>query len=251
MLERFLDKIIPGDALTLLRELPDESIDAVVTDPPYSSGGQFRGDRMAPPSEKYQNTGTERSYPEFHGDTRDQRGYGYWSALWLSECWRVAKPGAPICVFTDWRQLPITTDAVQAGGWTWLGVVPWDKTEGARPQRGRFRAQCEYIVWGAKGQLWSDGEGPCLPGCFRVVVRQADKFHVTGKPTDLMRAVLQICPPGGIVLDPFAGSGTTGVAARELGMSFIGFDRTPAYVPIAAERIANARDPLFPFEATS
>src|SRR5258706_14216305 len=106
-----------GDALAFLRTLPDESVDAVITDPPYSSGGQFRGDRLASTSEKYVPNRVKTVRLDFSGDNRDQRGYLAWSTLWLTECLRLAKPGAPICGFTGWRQLPTTTDAGQAGGW--------------------------------------------------------------------------------------------------------------------------------------
>ncbi len=114
-----------GDALAVLRSMPDASVDAVITDPPYSSGGFTRGDRSLPPAMKYTMNGTKIERPTFAGDNRDQRSFGYWCALWLGECLRVAKPGAPLCVFTDWRQLPTMTDAIQAGGWVWRGIVDW------------------------------------------------------------------------------------------------------------------------------
>jgi len=200
----------------------------------------FRGDRTGQSTtEKYQTSDNRGIYSEFAGDVRDQRAYHYWLALWLAECWRVAKPGAPICVFTDWRQLPVTTDAVQAGGWVWRGIAVWDKTEAARPQKGRFRNQCEFVVWGSKGDLWSDGEGACLPGVFRKAVNAREKEHVTGKPVDVMRGLLQIVRPGGGVLDPCFGSGTTGKAALELGMHFIGFEIDPTYAGVG-DRMTSA-----------
>lgn len=65
-----------------------------------------------------------------------------------------------MCVFTDWRRLPLTTGALQCAGFTWRGVTVWDKTEGVRPQRGRFRNQADYIGGGAQGRH-ADG-----PQCF-------------------------------------------------------------------------------------
>ena len=73
-----------SDALTRLRELPDESVDAVVTDPPYSSGGMHMGARQADPSTKYQQTGTKKSYPAMLGDNKDQRAFVTWASLWLT-----------------------------------------------------------------------------------------------------------------------------------------------------------------------
>lgn len=228
--------IYHGDALAVLASLPDASVDMVATDSPYSSGGQMRGDRMQDTSAKYQNSEDRGSLPEFAGDTRDQRAYGYWCALWLVECLRVAKVGAPICLFTDWRQLPVTTDALQAGGWVWRGIVPWNKTEAARPQKGRFRAQCEYVVWGSKGPM--PVEGPALPGFFEKYLPARQKTHIAEKPEEIMREIVAICPPGGVVLDPFIGSGPTLAAARATGRRAIGSDLLLVNCDLAARRLS-------------
>ena len=53
----------------------------------------------------------------------------------------------------DWRMLPTMTDAVQMAGWTWRGIVVWDKTNGCRPQLSRFRSQAEYVVWASRGAI--------------------------------------------------------------------------------------------------
>src|SRR6185295_14565976 len=81
-----------GDALARLRTLPDASIDAVIADEPYSSGGTSSRERISrSPRDKYQTSGTERTYPTFYGEHRDQRSFGYWCALWLAECLRIAQ----------------------------------------------------------------------------------------------------------------------------------------------------------------
>lgn len=242
--DHYLNTVTYGDALRLLGDLPDVCIGSVITDPPYSSGGAFRGDRMAKTSDKYQSSEHRGRYEEFSGDTRDQRGYFHWCALWMAECWRVAVPGAPICVFTDWRQLPTTTDALQAGGWVWRGIVAWDKTEAARPQKGRFRAQCEFVVWGSKGQLWSDGreDRPCLPGVYRQAVNSKQKDHIAAKPIGLLRYLMQIAQPDLPVLDCFTGGGSVLQAAAELGLPYIGFEIDEPHAVIAAKKL-NAYTP--------
>lgn len=231
-----------GDCLAWLRTLPDESVDAVVTDPPYSSGGAFRGDRMADTDDKYTTTQYVGRLPSFEGDTRDQRSFAYWEALVLSECLRITKHGGVVAVFTDWRQLPSTTDAVQAGGWCWRGLAVWDKTEGTRPQTGRFRAQAEYVVWGSRGSLPLDRDAAVLPGVLRCVVRQDDKHHQTGKPTEVMRWLAKFCERGGVILDPFAGSGTTGVGALLEGRTFLGCERSAEYCEVARRRLSAAEE---------
>lgn len=226
------------DCLKVLASMPDDSVDGVFTDPPYSSGGMFRGDRAAKPSQKYQSSEYRDRYQDFHGDNRDQRSFGYWSALWLSECLRVTKPGGVIVAFTDWRQLPTMTDAIQAGGWIWRGILSWDKTEAARPQKGRYRQQCEFMVWGTKGGR--EQVGPTLPGAFRHSVHGQDKIHMTEKPFGLMCDVLRIVQPGGVVLDPFMGSGATGIAAKRVGLGFVGIELSEHWYGVARERIAEA-----------
>ncbi len=231
-------EIIEGEALTRLCAMPDESVDAVVTDPPYSSGGAFRGDRTSATSIKYVHTSVKKQRPEFLGDNRDQRAFVLWCTLWLSECYRVAKPGAPIVVFTDWRQLPSTSDAVQAGGWVQRGVIPWDKGLGSRPRIGGFRNQSEFMIWGSKGPLPSRRDVGALPGAYHYSIKHSDKHHIAGKPTALMRDVVKVCPPGGVVLDPFAGSGTTIVAALHEGRRGIGIEMSTDYAAIARDRCA-------------
>lgn len=108
---------------------------AFVTDPPYSSGGAFRGDRVKGTAAKYVSTGSaNKGLPGFDGDVRDQRSFTLWTALWSSEAWRCAADGCHLVAFSDWRQLPALCDAVQAGGWLWRGICVWDKTEASRPR---------------------------------------------------------------------------------------------------------------------
>lgn len=234
-----------GDALTVLAELPDASVDAVITDPPYSSGGKFRGDRMAGAAVKYGRSTTTARYEaagmDFTGDNRDQRGYAYWCTLWLAECLRVTKPDGACVLFTDWRQLPVTTDAVQAGGWMWRGIVPWVKPLGTvRPTPGRFQAQCEYAVWATAGSLVVDRFASCLPGFIHAAIPR-ERDHLTQKPLAVMRELVKIAPKNGVVLDPFMGSATTGVAAILEGRGFIGAELAPYYRQVSRERITAAQ----------
>jgi len=228
-----------GDALAVLRELPSASVDAVITDPPYSSGGMVRGDRAGMnTSSKYQQSQSQAEYVEFTGDNRDQRAYAYWSALWMGEALRSTRPGGVILAFTDWRQLPATTDAIQAGGWVWRGVVPWVKLT-ARPQSGRFTSQCEYVVWGSAGAMPVDYTAPVLPG-FYSAAPPREREHLTQKPLDVMRELTKIATEGGTVLDPFMGSGTTGAAAVIEGRRFIGVEMVEHYAEVAKRRILTA-----------
>lgn len=232
-----------GEVLCVLMAMPGGVADLVMADAPYSSGGAMRGDRMIATTMKYQQTGQALKRPDFSGDNRDQRSFLAWCALWIHEALRVAKPGAPICLFTDWRQLPITTDALQVGGAIWRGVVPWNKTEATRPVMGRPRAQCEYVVWGSNGPMATDDERALqvgvLPGFFECYVAPGDKHHMTGKPVDVMREIVKLAPVGGLALDLFAGSGSGTVAALMEGRRSIAIELLAHNVEIARNRCTN------------
>lgn len=234
-------QLFHADALHVLRSLPSESVDAVITDPPYSSGGFTRGDRTQSTGHKYVQTGTQLIRPDFAGDNRDQRGYLAWSQLWMSQALRIVKPSGYLLTFTDWRQLPVTTDAVQAGGFVWRGLIAWDKGRSARaPHTGYFRHQAEYVVWGTRGVSRPAAHAGPFDGVIREPVVLAEKMHQTGKPVKLMEKLVEVVPPGGVVLDPFAGSGSTGVAAIRTGRRFIGVEIDDAYHAIASQRLATA-----------
>jgi len=221
-----------GDALELLPQLPARQFDAIVADPPYSSGGAFRGDRMSSTTAKYVRSDSKRSKSVvgFTGDNRDQRSFLAWSTLWLNAARRTAKDGAALCLFTDWRQLPTTTDAVQCGGYVWRGIAVWRKV-GPRPTMGRFAAGAEYIVWGSKGLMPTKRGVGVLPGVFEhASVRGAvARSHTTPKPVPLLRDLVAICPAGGDVLDPFAGTGSTLIAAMATGRTAVGIEIDEAH----------------------
>jgi site-specific DNA-methyltransferase (adenine-specific) len=230
-----------GDALSVLRDLPVGSVDAVIADPPYCSGGTTPTDRTNQTARrKYVSTSAMHTLANFDGDQRDQRSYTYWTTLWLTECLRLTRPRGVCLVFTDWRQLPATSDALQAAGWVWRGLVVWHKP-GARPHRGRFTNAAEYLVWGSNGHLGSQTLGPCLPGFYSVPSpRGEQRVHITQKPLSLLRQLLAITTSGATVLDPFAGSGTTGVAAVLEGRRFIGIEKAEAIAAGARDRLIEA-----------
>jgi len=103
-----------GDCLGIIPGL--EPFDAVFADPPYSSGGAFRGDRMLPTSAKYQSSENRGIYAEFSGDNRDQRAYGYWSALWIGACQSRMAPRGSVVRASLQISAPTTNDDGRASG---------------------------------------------------------------------------------------------------------------------------------------
>ena len=225
-------EIYNGDALQLIPEVGP--IGGLITDPPYSSGGQFRGDRTRTTVEKYVQTGTAAYRPDFGGDSRDQRGFLAWSSLWLNAAYNIADESAIVACFIDWRQLPVMTDAIQSAGWVWRGIAVWDKGFG-RPRNGGFSSATEFVVWGSKGSLEpNDRYGH---GIHRSPTPK-DRQHITQKPEAVMAWLLDTVSRGKTILDPFCGSGTTLKVAKELGHQAIGIEADPDFCRVSADRVA-------------
>lgn len=237
-------KLYNGDCLEQLQNIPENSIDMVLTDPPYSSGALHAGGRRASTRSKYcsdEFNGSAR-FQSFTGDNMDQRAL----AMFLREVFMAIRPtvkeGGILGAFIDWRNLPAMTDALQMAGFIWLGIVVWNKRT-SRPTPERFRNDCEYLVWGSKGNRPANMVKGCkvAAGCYSVPgVQSKEKHHQTEKPVPLLEQLLQLVPDGGAVLDPFMGSGSTGVACMNLGLDFYGIELDPGYFKMSQERIEEA-----------
>jgi site-specific DNA-methyltransferase (adenine-specific) len=233
--------IYHGDCFEVLHDL--EGIDAVVTDPPYSSGGAFRGDRMATTLSKYVSSDSSQQETGigFTGDNRDQRSFAAWCALWMNAARAASNVGATIACFIDWRQLPTLTDAMQCGGWVHRGIGAWSKKFG-RPRSGGFSGACEFLVWGTHGTLIPNDLYPA--GVFECSAPGADREHITQKPEEAVAWAMGNVKKGALVLDPFMGSGTTLFVARQAGCRAIGIDIDERYCESTAKRLAQE---LLPF----
>lgn len=234
-------KLLHGDCLKMLDEIEDSSIDFLLTDPPYSSGGLFAGQRKTNTRTKYcdKDYNGAAALPDFTGDNRDQLSYIYWSALWISKAMEKLKHGAIACVFSDWRQLSATINALQCGGMIFRGVVVCDKGN-SRNIPNRFRNDCEFIVWGTKGSRSTKVTGSLkgYSGCYHIRgMNTREKHHQTEKPVELLEKLMDISPEGGTVLDCFMGSGSTGVACLNTDRNFIGIELSTEYFSIAEQRI--------------
>lgn len=228
--------IYHGEALDVLPSLSD--IGGLVTDPPYSSGGQFRGDRMASTLAKYisNDSRAQTELTDFGGDNRDQRSFLAWCSLWMTAARLRSLPGAALISFIDWRQLPTLTDAVQCGGWVWRGLATWHKP-GIRMQRGMFSASAEYLVYATNGPRVDHDGAPQNVFAHPPV---GDREHIAQKPDAVMRWALSAVPPAGVIVDPFMGSGTTLRAAKDLGRRAIGIEIEELYCEQAAKRMAQS-----------
>lgn len=226
--------VLEGDVLDVLPTLPAGCVDLVLADPPYSSGGMMRGDRAAPDTAgKYSRAA--RSL-QVLGDTRDQRQWLVWAGMWLRQTVRVCKPGAIVAAFVDWRQLAALELAFGLAALVQRGIVVWDKKMG-RPQPGRPRQQCEFIVWGTVGPRAR--AGPWHPGLYTHTIGSKERDIFCQKPVALLRELVRWAPEDGLVLDPFAGSGTTGEAALREGRRVTLIDNCGENVESCRRRLAD------------
>ena len=201
--------IYHGDCRDILPHL--EPVDLVLTDPPYSSGGMTRSDRNLKTSDKYVMTGTDLIRPEFSGDNRDQRSFLLWCELWMRDCLKLAKKGAVLASFIDWRQLPTLTESSGR-----VGLPATVGINGTRPtSKDGFGRRLNF--WFLSAAAWVDRDGISSPG---FSVRDHREKNISLKPVasfDIIRTNFQT------ILDPFMEAHNL-VAAKQLGEA-IGRDR--------------------------
>lgn len=230
-----------GDALAILKTLAEsspQSVDAIISDQPYGTGANSVSGRLASPHSKYRSSGA-KAMPSIAGDAMLPDAWAEMMTQVASHCLRLATPGANLLFFCDWRGYPMLLRILGATGWGIRGLLVWDKGRGARPSKNGFRAQSELIIWARNGGVQERDQDVYLDGVFRHA-SPPRIHHMTEKPVALMRELVEICPPGGLVLDPFQGSGTTGVAALLSGRRYIGIEMVDEYHRIACERLAEA-----------
>ena len=233
-------QIIPGNALELLESFPGESIDAVVTDPPYASlADSIASDRRS--SSAMYSSARRRTYPVLAGAGISPVYFGKWLESWFRECFRILKPGGFFYCFMDWRGLSAVCEEAAISGFRQDGIFVWHKTNG-RPLQGKHRQSCECVWLGRKpGDCVKENREVFGKGFVSTaVVPEKDRCHLTQKPDALMDELISVLPAAAVVLDPFAGSGSTVVACKRTGRVGIGIECVPEYAEIAQKRISEA-----------
>jgi DNA modification methylase len=234
----YLDRIICGDCLEVMRGLPDGCVDAVVTDPPYSSGTRREGQKSV---RKSMNRGVD-SGEWFSSDCLTTNGF-----VWLMrECaveWkRLLKPGGHVLCFIDWRMMPNLSGAIESADLRNLGLLVWDKTYFGMGTH--FRNQHELILHFTNGKP-SPAQRLDIGNVLSVKPIRGGE-HATEKPVELITKLISVVSPeGATILDPFLGSGTTAVACVETGRHYIGIELEEKYCEIARRRVAEATPSLF------
>jgi DNA modification methylase len=221
-----------GDARTLLRSVPDASVDLLLTDPPYNLGHYSTGNM------------TFSWRKEINNDVAAWDAEPFDPGQWLEPFRRVLKPTGNIFAFTSYNLLGRWHDVYDPAFDTFQFMV-WHKVNPVpKVRRAGFLNSCELIVcmWN-RGHIWNFSkqaemhnfiESPICMGKERV----KDPHHPTQKPIRVLEHIVRLgSPEGGLVLDPFMGVGSTGVAALQANRRFIGMEVDGAYVDAARLRL--------------
>ena len=206
-----------GDCLEVMQELEDGSVDAVITDPPYGMGLLTNNH-----TRKRSGLAECNDFPPIAGDDRP------FDPSPFLDYFLVVLFGANY--YAD--KLPVS------GGW-----IVWDKLDGLNSKREigfNDNSDCELI--------WTNDKGPLRilrhrwMGAMKGSENGVKRVHPTQKPVALMKQIIEYWTlPNATILDPFMGSGTTGVACVQTGRNFIGIEIEPKYYEIAEKRIAEAQ----------
>ena len=209
--------LIHGDCLEAMKSIPDGSIDMILTDPPYTSPTTHSFGRQIVKRL------SDLAIQEF-----------YFSEI-KKEWERILKKDAPICVFCDDIYSAVLTGLFYE--WKQTNIIVWDK--GRIGMGNPFRKQHELIFYANRDSLVLNKTNMThIPSIIKEPIKKA--HHGAEKPLKLIEKLISgLTQENGVVLDCFMGSGTTGVACKNLNRDFIGIELDKKYFEIAKERMVN------------
>lgn len=211
----------------LTNDIPSESVDLIVTDPPYKIVGGGCTTIKGGIFDKGINSNVK------DGTLFDNNGIEF--SEWLPEIYRVLKNGTHAYIMCNGRSIAALQDAAEQAGFTFQNLLIWDKGN-VTPNR-YYMQRCEFVLMLRKGKARTIN-CPGMSNLLSVPNKIGKRLHPTEKPVGLMEIFIQNSSNAGdTVLDPFMGAGSTGVASARLGRRFIGYEIDERYFDIARGRI--------------
>ncbi len=237
-LDNVINKITCGDSLKIMKQLPDESIDLVVTSPPYNlKNSTGNGMKAGTKTGRWANNPLQNGYAH-HDDEMPHDKYVAWQRDCLSEAMRLLKNDGAIFYNHKWRvQGGLIQDRQDiVDGFPVRQIIIWKRAGGFNFNPGYFVPTYEviYLIAKPKFKLAKGANGY---GDIWEFTQEMKNKHPAPFPTGLPTRCIE-STNAEIILDPFSGSGTTALAARRLGRKFIGIDISPDYCQQAEDRLA-------------
>lgn len=229
--------IYHGDTLSVMDELSIASVAAIVTDPPYSSGNLPESMKQKAPARL---RGWQWQDKVMETDQLSTLGFIWLMREVLVSARSWMPDGGSVLCFIDWRNWGNLVGAIESAGYRVNNMVVWDKQ--SIGMGNGFRNQHELIVYASKGTPTVYAHDvPNVIAC----ARPDNDLHQSPKPVSLLGRMLPVVSErGDLILDPFMGSGSTLVAAKELGRKAIGIEIEEKYCEIAATRCGQEILPL-------
>ena len=226
-----------GDCLSILPTIPDNSIDLILTSPPYNKNG-LQG-KTKPSNQVWSKFNIDYNN---YGDDLPEDDYQQWMKDFLLECFRLIKPTGSILFNHKPRRHKnrcfLPTD--------FLPPIPlyqliiWDRRNSPNIRNDILVPSTEHIYWFCKNKPNVFRDKVQHKGEVWTISAPKQKDHPAPFPEELVEnGVLLTTQPNDVVLDPFMGSGTTGVVCKKLGRNFIGIEQSPDYVEISRMRLEN------------
>ena len=228
-----------SNCLETLKEIPDSSIDLILTDCPYRivSGGCTNVPRKDEPSGIFNRRNTFTQQNSKSGKLFDHNDIKF--EEWLPDVYRVLKDNSHCYIMINARNLKDLQTQAEKVGFVFQQLLVWNKGN-ATPNRYYLNA-CEFILMLRKGGA-KNINNMGTKNILSVPNIKGGKSHPTEKPVELMSILIENSTSmDEIVLDPFMGSGATGVACVNTGRKFIGIELDEKYFNIAQDRINNAK----------
>lgn len=232
-------ELLVGDALEKMRPMPSGSVQAVITDPPYCSGGFSETQKKQAAGQGLMSE-TIKEIGWFVNDNMSTAGLIWLLRTVAVEAERILEDGGSMLMFTDWRMVPHLAPALESSGMQYRNMIVWNK--GAPGLGNGFRPQHEIILHFVKGSgNYYDLTVGNVINCGRMSHLQ--RLHQTQKPVEVMAKLVKVVTKeGDTVLDPFAGSGSTGEACLKLGRNFIGIEKSGRYHQVATQRLTTVTE---------
>jgi len=208
-----------GDCLERMKEIRDGSVDMILTDPPYGMS--------------FQSNHRKTKHSKIKGDSNL-----YWLDDWCSELYRVSADNTAHYVFCSFHHVDKFKQALERL-FKIKNVLIWEKNNTSMGDlKGDFAPKYEMIIFIHKGRRLINGKRD--PNILKFS-KTKNELHPTQKPVDLLQYLIgKFSDSGQLIFDPFMGSGTTGVAAKNLNRKFIGIEMDKGYFEIAKNRIESA-----------